>query len=63
MTIYLVDINSKITDAWSKVFKGVDSVEVKTQSIFDIHSDAIVSPANSFGFMNGGIDFLISKNL
>lgn len=63
MKFYLVDINSKLTDAWSKVFEGVDNVEVKNQSIFDLSCDVIISPANSFGFMNGGIDFAISKNL
>lgn len=36
---------------------------VVNESIFDLSCDAIVSPANSFGFMNGGIDFSISKNL
>lgn len=63
MKYYLVDINSKLTDAWAKVFHGVDDVEVINQSIFDNPFDAIVSPANSFGFMNGGIDFVISKHL
>ncbi len=63
MKYYFVDINPKITDAWKKVFEGIDSVEVRNQSIFDLESDAIVSPANSFGFMNGGIDFAISKKL
>ncbi|MGI4875501.1 MAG: macro domain-containing protein [Janthinobacterium lividum] len=32
-------------------------------SIFDYPADALVSPANSFGYMNGGIDFAISKHL
>ncbi len=63
MKIYLVDINLELTEAWEKVFDGVEEVEVKTQSIFELSADAIVSPANSFGFMNGGIDFAISKNL
>ena len=63
MKFYLVDINSKLTAAWNKVFEGVDNVAVKNQSIFDLSCDAIISPANSFGFMNGGIDFAISKNL
>jgi O-acetyl-ADP-ribose deacetylase (regulator of RNase III) len=58
-----IDINKEITDAWEKVFEGVANVEVIHGSIFDHPSDALVSPANSFGFMNGGIDFVISKNL
>ncbi len=63
MKFYFTDINSKLTDAWSKVFEGVDNVVVTNDSIFNLSCDAIVSPANSFGFMNGGIDFSISKNL
>lgn len=63
MKVYLVDIEEKLTQAWSKAFECVENVEVKHQSIFDCHADALISPANSFGFMNGGIDFSISKNL
>ncbi len=63
MTIKLVDINEELTKAWQKVFHGIKEVSVHHQSIFDITCDAIVSPANSFGYMNGGIDFAISKNL
>ncbi|KXX69792.1 macro domain-containing protein [Flammeovirga sp. SJP92] len=63
MKFYLVGINTALTEAWSKVFEGVENVEVKNQSIFDLSCDVIVSPANSFGYMNGGIDFAISKNL
>ena len=63
MRFYFTDINEALTDAWEQVFGDVENVVVKHQSIFEIESDAIVSPANSFGFMNGGIDFAISKNL
>lgn len=31
-------------------------------SIFDIACDAVVSPANSFGFMDGGIDLLYTQH-
>lgn len=63
MKIKLIDVNKNLTDAWSKVFEGVMEVEVINDSIFNHPCDAIISPANSFGFMNGGIDFAISKNL
>ncbi|MEM6298589.1 MAG: macro domain-containing protein [Bacteroidota bacterium] len=63
MKIILVDINEKLTEVWKSVFEGVEEVEARHQSIFDLSCDAIVSPANSFGYMNGGIDFAISKNL
>ncbi|MEM7369956.1 MAG: macro domain-containing protein [Bacteroidota bacterium] len=60
---YLVDLNSSITDAWNQVFAEIESVSIHNDSIFNHPCDAIVSPANSFGYMNGGIDFVISKNL
>lgn len=63
MKYTFVDQNEKITDAWKIVFEGVEEVEVVHGSIFSVASDAIVSPANSYGYMNGGIDFSISKNL
>ncbi|KAA9332305.1 phage tail protein [Hymenobacter busanensis] len=63
MHLNLIDTNSEITDAWSLVFADVPQVSVCHGSIFEHPADAIVSPANSFGFMNGGIDFAISKHL
>lgn len=52
-----------MVETWKRVFEGVENVIIKQASIFDTPCDALVSPANSFGFMNGGIDFSISKNL
>lgn len=59
----LIDINEEVCNAWTKVFAGIKEVTIKHGSIFDSKHDALVSPANSMGYMNGGIDFLISKNL
>jgi O-acetyl-ADP-ribose deacetylase (regulator of RNase III) len=36
-------------------------VDVSLGDIFDIQADAIISPANSFGFMDGGIDLAYSE--
>lgn len=63
MHFHFIDVNQEITDAWQRVFADIDQVTVRHGSIFDFPCDAIVSPANSFGFMNGGIDFAISKHL
>ena len=62
MKILLVDISKPLVEAWAKEFQGLD-VEVKQGSIFETPCDAIVSPANSFGFMNGGIDYFLSEEL
>lgn len=63
MKFKLVDLNADLVIAWQTVFKDVSNVEAINASIFEHSSDIIVSPANSFGFMNGGIDFSISKHL
>ena len=63
LQINLVDINSEMTNAWSHFFNDQSNVKVYTGSIFDINSEAIISPGNSFGFMDGGLDLIISKKL
>jgi len=63
MYIKLIDLNEKLVAAWSTVFADVPNVTPIHDSIFNHSADAIISPANSFGFMNGGIDFSISKHL
>ena len=63
MNINLVALEPTLADAWELVFQDVDQVTVSRGSIFDLPANALVSPANSFGYMNGGIDFSISKNL
>lgn len=63
MQFFFVDTNPEVVAAWQQVFADVPQVSVHHGSIFDYPADALVSPANSFGYMNGGIDFAISKHL
>ena len=42
--------------AWGKAFSDVPGVIVVEGDILEGRCDAVVSPANSFGFMDGGID-------
>lgn len=58
MRILLRDENPAIVDAWTSEFEGVSGVEISQGEIFGVTADAIVSPANSFGFMDGGIDYV-----
>ncbi|MDR1316267.1 MAG: macro domain-containing protein [Spirochaetales bacterium] len=58
--IYLRDKNEKMVQAWLEEFKNYSNVEISCGNIFDIKADAIISPANSFGFMDGGIDLVYS---
>jgi len=59
--IVLVDLSERIVEAWRKEFVDVPGVEVKQGSIFDVGAHIMVSPGNSFGFMDGGIDLAISE--
>lgn len=61
MRIILSDLNLKILDAWSEFFNEQKNVSVIEADITKIECDAIVSPANSFGFMDGGLDYALSE--
>ena len=69
IAIHLRDLGRPLVEAWRREFTDVPSVTVSCGDIFstklgqvetgdpiDVRADAIVSPANSFGFMDGGID-------
>jgi O-acetyl-ADP-ribose deacetylase (regulator of RNase III) len=47
--------------AWEKRFAGLKSVRPTVGDILGIAVDAVVSPANCFGFMDGGIDRVYSE--
>jgi O-acetyl-ADP-ribose deacetylase (regulator of RNase III) len=61
LTVQLRDINAGIVEAWEQAFGDIPEVLVSHGDIFVQKADAIVSPANSFGFMDGGIDLLYSR--
>lgn len=56
MKLFLRDLAKPLCDAWLKEFAGVADVTVQHGDIFASLVDACVSPANSFGWMDGGID-------
>lgn len=56
MNLHLRDKNPAVVAAWHVVFFGVANVTISEGDILDLEGDAIVSPANSFGWMDGGID-------
>ena len=65
MKIYLLDINEQIVDALKKEFKtysGVQIIKDDFAHFMDAHKDieCIVSPANAFGYMDGGYDKAIT---
>ena len=76
ISIHLRDLGDALVRAWRTEFAGVATVEVSQGDIFssksgvvspgdpiDVRADAVVSPANSFGFMDGGIDAVYTYQL
>jgi len=61
LQIFLRDKNINLVNAWLGEFKDYPNVKISCGDIFEIKADAIISPANSFGFMDGGIDLVYSE--
>ena len=56
MRIILTATDAALFDAWVRHCGDLPEVTFYRGSILDLTVDAVVSPANSFGFMDGGID-------
>lgn len=57
MKIIVFDRNDAVKDA----FRSFTNIEVYEDTLDALSVDAVVSPANSFGFMDGGIDYAYSQ--
>lgn len=62
MKIILAAVESDLAEAWERHCGDLPQVSVHRGSILDLAVDAVVSPANSFGFMDGGIDRRYSEH-
>ena len=56
----LCAVDDALTGAWREIAATRPGLEVHRGSILEIAPDAVVSPANSFGLMRGGIDAVYS---
>jgi len=62
LNVILAAVEPELVDAWRRFCGDLAGVSIHHGSILDVHCEAIVSPANSFGFMDGGIDHLYSRH-
>jgi O-acetyl-ADP-ribose deacetylase (regulator of RNase III) len=56
MNLHFVDTNQDLIEALRRAFREVPHVTCASGDILEIARHTIVSPANSYGFMDGGID-------
>ena len=63
LRITLCDSYLPLVEAWQAYFPSLPDVSVTCDNIFTLEADALVSPANSFGRMDGGLDALIVEFL
>ncbi len=61
--VHLIDLDPDLRAAWSEVFEPFEGVEVHEADYFSVEAHAMVSPANSFGIMDGGLDLAIRNRL
>lgn len=61
--IILIDAQSGLVSAWQQAFAGITSIQTLAGDYFQQPADAMVSPANSFGIMDGGLDLAIRDTL
>jgi O-acetyl-ADP-ribose deacetylase (regulator of RNase III) len=56
MRLHLVDYNGNLVRAWAEQFSQFPEVTVQQGDLLVVAEHCVVSPANSYGFMDGGID-------
>ncbi len=63
LSVVLVDVNASVVKAWRTAFADTPEVEIVGGSITTLAVDAWVSPTNSRGRMDGGVDAVIKRHL
>ena len=57
-SLHLVDCDPAVHDALRAGFAGCEAVQVTEGDLLAVAENTVVSPANAYGFMDGGIDAL-----
>ncbi|MGC5334028.1 macro domain-containing protein [Micromonospora sp. DT62] len=63
LRVVLTDVNAKVVQAWRAAFADTPEVEIHKGSILTRQADAWVSPTNSRGRMDGGVDAVVKRHL
>jgi O-acetyl-ADP-ribose deacetylase (regulator of RNase III) len=60
VSITLCDKSEAMVKAWRNYFADDTGIKAICQNILTVGTDAVVVPANAFGFTDGGVDVLVS---
>ncbi|MDG6101444.1 macro domain-containing protein [Dactylosporangium aurantiacum] len=63
LRVVLSDVNANVVQAWRSAFADTPEVTIVQGSILDQRVDAWVSPTNSQGRMDGGVDAVVKRHL
>ncbi|AWW35935.1 Appr-1-p processing protein [Streptomyces sp. AS58] len=63
LKVVLTDINTEVVEAWRAAFADTPEIEIRRGSLLDEDVDAWVSPTNSRGRMDGGVDAVVKRYL
>ncbi|MEU4167102.1 ADP-ribosyltransferase domain-containing protein [Streptomyces sp. NPDC026665] len=63
LRVVLTDVNERVVEAWRAAFADTPGIEIRKGSILDEDVDAWVTPTNSRGRMDGGVDAVIKRYL
>ncbi|MCQ6556819.1 macro domain-containing protein [Streptomyces sp. C10-9-1] len=63
LRVVLTDVDEGVVEAWRAAFADTPGIEIRRGSILDEDVDAWVTPTNSRGRMDGGVDAVIKRYL
>ncbi len=61
LTFHLRDLNPEVVKAFNQFFSRGGRVEISEGDVMDLDTTAIITPANSFGIMEGGLGDCLNK--
>ena len=61
LRLVLCALDEPLAAAWREITPGREGMSVHQGSVLDVRADAVVSPANSYGWMRGGIDAVYAR--
>lgn len=61
LNLVLCAVSEPLAQAWDAAANGRPDVSVHRGSVLEVPAQAVVSPANSFGWMRGGIDAVYAQ--